>query len=142
MEAPSFQGCDYLGNRLASDGYVVVSVNANRGIAGVNNAPGVDDDGLILARGRLVLRHLETLSNWNKTKGTSKPFLNDVDLFGKLNFTQVGLFGHSRGGEGVLATYSLYSGDPVTDWKIRIGTVDFQGIFELAPTDLRGFSSG
>ena len=59
---PSFRGYDYLGNRLASFGYVVVSVDASRRIALFDVVPGVDDFGLILARGRLVLRHLETLS--------------------------------------------------------------------------------
>lgn len=144
-EVPSYEGYEYLGDRLAGDGYVVVSINANRGIALRNSAPGVVDDfGLIRARGRLVLRHLQILSGWNNNKGTSNPFLSGIDLFRKLDFTQVGLFGHSRGGEGVRAAYNLYSADPDgTDWRMRIGAVTFQAIFELAPTDIRrSFSLG
>src|SRR3954447_12236232 len=56
---PNRRGYDYLAEQLASLGYVVVSINANRGITA---APGVEDDqGLNLRRGRLVLKHLELL---------------------------------------------------------------------------------
>ncbi len=130
-------GYDYLGTRLASRGYVVVSVDAARGIGGLQSVDGVADPALILARGRLVLRQLETLSEWNSNRGASNPFLDDIDLFDKLDFSQVGMFGHSRGGEGVRAAFNLYSADPVTDWRTLIGPVGFQAIFELAPTDIR-----
>jgi hypothetical protein len=138
---PSYQGLDYLGNRLASYGYAVISVDANRGIGGLNQVQGVANDlGLILARGRLVLRHLQTLSGWNDNIGTSNPFLGGIDLFQKLDFTGVGMFGHSRGGEGVMAAYNLYFSDPAgANWRARIGAVGFQGIYELAPTDIRNF---
>ena len=60
IPVPSHAGYAYLAERLASLGYVVVSINANRGI---NAAPGIlGDRGLNLARGRLVLRHLQQLS--------------------------------------------------------------------------------
>src|SRR5438034_2201842 len=64
----SDEGYTYLAERLASWGYIVVSINANRG---VNAAPGystgasVSDRGLNLRRGRLLLRHLEQLYRWN-----------------------------------------------------------------------------
>src|SRR5262245_47612145 len=68
----SDEGYAYLAERLASWGYIVVSINANRG---VNAAPGysmttfpsvsVSDGGLNLRRGRLVLRHLEQLFRWS-----------------------------------------------------------------------------
>jgi hypothetical protein len=138
-EVRSDAGYEYLAKRLAGDGYVVISVDANRGIALVDQAPGVNDPGLILARGRLVLRHLQTLSKWNSVKGESLKNKLGVDLYGKLDFKQVGLFGHSRGGEGMRAAYNLYSTDPAgTDWKKLIGPVTFRGIFELGPTDIRG----
>src|SRR5215510_1480719 len=50
---PSHEGYAYFAERLASWGYIIVSINANRG---VNAAPGViGDPGLNLRRGRLVL---------------------------------------------------------------------------------------
>jgi hypothetical protein len=130
------QGYDYLANKLASHGYVVVSINSNRGI---NAAPGVTGDSfLILARGRLVLRHLQRLSEWNTSGGT--PASLGVSLQGKLDLSQVGLVGHSRGGEGVRAAYNIYTqpGTESTMWHNAIpNPITFKGIFEIGPTDFR-----
>src|SRR5204863_3527690 len=66
-----------------------------------------------------------------------------VNLTGKIDFTNVGLMGHSRGGQGVLAAYNLYrtpSIDPRATpaditWSSRIPGMNIKGIFEIAPTD-------
>src|ERR1700712_703572 len=64
---PNHLGYSYIAERLASQGYMVVSINANRGI---NAAAGVlADRGLNLRRGRLVLRHLMQLAAWNRSGG-------------------------------------------------------------------------
>ncbi len=117
--------------RLASWGYVVISINANRGItAGAGVA---DDAGLNLARGRLVLKHLQTLSEWNTVGGT--PASLGVDLLHRLDLHHVGLMGHSRGGEGMRAAYNLYR-DAGSPWPARIrGGLKIDGIFEFAPAD-------
>ena len=124
-------GYAYLADQLASRGYIVVSINANRGI---NVAPGqANDDYLILARGRLVLKHLQKLSEWHASGGT--PASLGVDLQGKLDFGNVGLMGHSRGGQGVRAAHVLYN-DVGSPWPTRIlRPVGFKAIYELAPTD-------
>jgi hypothetical protein len=129
---PSHAGYSYFADRLASLGYIVVSINANRG---VNAAPGVTGDrGLNLRRGRLVLRHLQKLSRWNS--GAEPPPDGLGDLVGKIDFSHVGLLGHSRGGEGMRAAYNLYQGDPGgTNWQNLIGPVTFEGIFEIGPVD-------
>jgi predicted dienelactone hydrolase len=101
---PSHRGYDYIATELASHGYFVVSINSNRGINNGNAAPG--DPNLIYARGRLVLKHLQRLSDWNR--GATTPGSIGVSLNGKLDLTQVGLMGHSKGGEGVRAAYNLY----------------------------------
>jgi len=131
VPVPNHEGYGYLANKLASLGYFVVSINANRG---VNAAPGVlTDPGLNLRRGALVLRHLELLSQWNHGLGPDdplKPVLNN-----KLDFSQVGLMGHSRGGEGARAAYNLYR-DPASLWPGWIpDPVVFRGIFEIGPVD-------
>ena len=128
---PNHRGYDYLAERLASWGYVVVSINANRGI---NASSGIEEDaGLNLTRGRLILKHLQLLSLWNTAGGT--PDSLGVDLRGKLDFNNLGLMGHSRGGEGVRAAYNLYR-DADSPWPSRIpNKVRFKGIFEFAPVD-------
>ncbi len=126
----SFRGYDYLGEQLASRGYIVVSINANRGIT--CGKPVSDDWGLNLARGRLVLRHLALLSQWNHY-GNAPASIGD--LRGKIDFSEVGMLGHSRGGEGVRAALNLYQ-DPSSIWKSQIkDQVDFKGIFEIGPVD-------
>jgi hypothetical protein len=133
--APSYLGFGYLADSLASWGYVVVSINANLGI---NCGAGITfDDGLVLARGRLILKHLQRLSEWN-TKGSTPASLG-VELQGKLDFSQLALIGHSRGGEGARAAYALYN-DSMSPWPARIpDALTFQGIFEIAPVDGQSF---
>ena len=113
---PSHAGYEYVATELAALGYVVVSINANRGI---NAAPGVPGDpGLNLARGRLMLKHLALLSRWNRDLEPTPPSLG-VSLAGRLDFDNVGLMGHSRGGEGARAAYNQYL-DPESPWPSRI----------------------
>ncbi len=128
---PNHTGYGYLAERLASWGYVVVSINANRGI---NGSPGVEGDlGLNLARGRLVLKHLQLLSQWNTAGGT--PSSLGVDLRGHLDFGELGLMGHSRGGEGMRAAYNLYR-DTGSPWPAKIpDPLTVRGIFEIGPVD-------
>ncbi|HKH46331.1 MAG TPA: hypothetical protein VKM72_16850 [Thermoanaerobaculia bacterium] len=127
---PSHEGYAYLAERLASWGYVVVSINANRGVTA---APAVEGDrGLNLRRGRLVLKHLQTLSQWNTSGGA--PASLGFDVRSTLDLSHVGLLGHSRGGEGVRAAYNLYR-DAGSPWPARIGPVRFEGIFEIGPVD-------
>lgn len=146
---PNHEGYAYLAEQLASRGYLVVSINANRGITagprqdiGTPGNPLIEDSGLNLARGRLILKHLELLSRWNRGLEPTPASLG-FSLRGAINFRKVALVGHSRGGEGARAAYNLYTGrnSDVTlydgiNWKSRIqDAVDFKGIFEIAPVD-------
>ncbi len=129
---PNHLGYAYVAERLASWGYIVVSINANRGITAGGGAFG--DSGLNLARGRLVLKHLQRLSEWNAQPGTTPSTLG-VDLAGKIDFRQVGMMGHSRGGEGVRAAYTQYH-DQGSPWPARIQSpLDVRAIFEIGPVD-------
>ncbi len=66
--APSHEGYAYFAERLASWGYIIVSINANRG---VNAAPGIlGDGGLNLRRGRLILRHIQKLAGMELRVGS------------------------------------------------------------------------
>jgi hypothetical protein len=137
VESPSYLGYEYMATRLASYGYIVVSVNVNRGI---NGGPSLgSDSGLIRARGVMVLRHLQSLSKWNRHGGT--PAGVGAELQGHLDFHNIGMMGHSRGGDGVRSAYNVYtaSGSP---WPGMIeDPITFKGIFEIAPVDFFGYNS-
>lgn len=129
---PNHEGYNYVAETLASWGYVVVSINANRGITcGGGNS---DDWGLILARGRLVLKHLQLWNEWS-TSGGAPSTLGDPDLFkGAVDLTNVGLMGHSRGGEGARAALNLYR-DPASPWVTKIPGLDIRAIYEIGAVD-------
>jgi hypothetical protein len=131
---PNHRGYDYLGRDLAARNYLVVSINTNRGINGVPAPDAAGDEFVIGPRARLLLRHLEQLSHWDA--GTEPtPAEVGVDLAGHIDFSEVGLFGHSRGGEGVRLAYREYRRSD-SPWPALIESpVNFRGIFELAPTD-------
>jgi hypothetical protein len=137
---PSSFGYDYLADQLASWGYIVVSIDANRGIGGIDAPLNVlNDPKLIRARGVLVLRHLQQLSGWNRNGGT--PSSVGVELQNHVDFSNVGLMGHSRGGEGVRAAFNLYE-DPTQNWQPLIPGLTVRGIFEIAPTDFGTTETG
>jgi hypothetical protein len=129
---PNHLGYAYAASELAARGFIVVSINANLGITCGGGVAG--DSGLNLARGRLVLKHLQRLSEWNRGV-SSTPVSIGADLTGHLDLSRVGLMGHSRGGEGQRAAYQQYraAGSP---WPARVvDPVSFLGIFEIGPVD-------
>jgi len=93
---PNHLGYSYAAEELASQGAWVVSINANRGIT-CNSGSG-DDSGLNLARGRLVLRHLEMLRKWSGQEGGAPASvgLGESEWKDRIDFSDVGLMGHSR----------------------------------------------
>ena len=116
---PSYQGYDYIAEKLASNGYVVVSVSAN-GINAYDN--NVTDLGM-QARAELIQRHLQ---QWNTFRTTgAAPF--GTKFVGKVDLTRVGTMGHSRGGEGVVKhyAYNLSQGSPY----------GVKAVFPLAPVN-------
>ncbi|TCJ01131.1 MFS transporter [Cytobacillus praedii] len=88
-------GYEYLGNLLASRGYIVVSIDENFLNASPYNdlflvSPLVNESP---ARGLLLLEHLQTWKEWNSTK-------NNL-FYQKVDMEQIALIGHSRGGEAI-----------------------------------------
>lgn len=130
---PSHEGFNYFASHLATYGYIVVSINSNRGISCGDSLD--DDFGLILARGRLVLKHIETWHRW-ATKGDAPAGLGVAAnaFVGAVDLGHVGLLGHSRGGEGMRAAYNLYR-DSDSPWRARIPGLDIRGIFEIGSVD-------
>lgn len=129
---PNHEGYNYAAENLASWGYVVVSINANRGITcGGGDS---DDWGLILARGRLVLKHLQLWNEWSTTGGAPTSLGDPNQFVNAIDIANVGLMGHSRGGEGVRAALNLFR-DPGNVWAARIPGLDIRAIYEIGAVD-------
>lgn len=129
---PNHEGYAYLAHNLASWGYWVVSINANRGI---NCGGGIEGDaGLNLTRGKLVLKHLSLLYKWNSQGGAPDSLGLGNTLNDKIDFGNVGYFGHSRGGEGMRAAYNLYL-DPGSPWPEKIPGLKVKAIYEIGAVD-------
>ena len=128
MQEYSDPGYAYLGELLASRGFITVSVDENfinsSWDEGFNNRE-------IPARAWLLLQHLRQWRTWNRAEGT--PFSGKVDL------QNIALVGHSRGGEAapVAARFNTLPAFP-DDAK---ETFDFgfsiESVVALAPTDYR-----
>jgi len=130
---PNHLGYAYMAEELASYGYIIVSINANRGITAGAGLP--DDRGLNLMRGRLILRHLALLSGWNKGGGSiAPPATLGFNPVGAMDFNEVGLMGHSRGGEGARAALQQLR-DAGSPFPALIGKIDIRSIFEIGPVD-------
>ncbi len=116
----SYEGYDYLATNLASHGYIVASISANAISATDNSSP---DYGMA-ARGELVQHHLDLWNNWNSV--SSAPF--GATFVGKVDMTNIGTLGHSRGGEGVIenALYNISLGSPYgINAVLTLAPVDF-----------------
>jgi hypothetical protein len=91
---PNYEGYDYIARRLASYGFVVVSISGN----GVNVLGNQVDDTGMRQRGLLVEKHIDLWRDWSTIGG--EPF-GDTFL-GSIDLDRIGTMGHSRGGEGVV----------------------------------------
>lgn len=116
---PSYRGYDGPAKALASNGYQVVSISANA----VNAFDGGVYDQGAQARAELILDHLALWKKWS-TIGDG-PF--GKKFVGKVDLRNIGLMGHSRGGEGV-ARAAVLNAD-------RGGQYGIRAVLPLAPTD-------
>ena len=116
---PSYLGYDYLGEYLASNGYVVVSVDENmcNGLSNENDA-----------RAILLLENIKALLLENQKQ--------DSLLYGLIDSDKITIAGHSRGGEMVATAYLFNDLDAYPD----SGNIKFDyhfnisSIIAIAPT--------
>lgn len=97
MSAFSDTGYTYLGNLLASQGFIFVSVDEN--FLNSNYFDRWSDLDEVPARGWLLLKHLSEWKKWNEI--AESPFYRKVDM------NNIGLIGHSRGGEAIVTAKAL-----------------------------------
>lgn len=96
MSEFSDTGYAYLGELLASRGFIFVSVDENFLNGGLFHDPPKQQ----AVRGWLLLEHLKLWQRWNQSAGN--PFFRKVD------WANIALMGHSRGGEAA-ATAALFN---------------------------------
>lgn len=121
MKQFSDPGYGYLGELLASRGYILASVDENflnGNIRGENDA-----------RGWMLLQHLKVWKGFNDSTGS--PFHGKVDL------TNIALMGHSRGGEAVAVAgafnrLSHYPDDATIPFEFNFG---IKALVAIAPID-------
>ncbi len=114
-------GYGYLGELLASRGFILVSVDENF----INGGLRGESDG----RAWMLLKHLEVWKKWNDS--VSGPFSHKVDM------SRIALMGHSRGGEavGIAAAFnrlSHYPDDANVKFNFNFG---IKSVFAIAPVD-------
>ncbi|HEY3569638.1 MAG TPA: S8 family serine peptidase [Thermoanaerobaculia bacterium] len=116
----NFRGYEYLQTQLARMGIISVSVDCN-----ATNCVGLSPENIRLRAGLLLaaLRHFRGLHT-----GAGTPFS------GKIDFSHVAFFGHSRGAEAVLVAAE---GLPTAS---GLAGVTLRGVLSLAPTDAHASS--
>ncbi|MEO1262808.1 MAG: hypothetical protein AAFZ15_28630 [Bacteroidota bacterium] len=124
----SDNGYGYLGELLASRGFITVSVDENF----INGHWSGDFRGKEMpTRAWLLLKHLEQWKEWNNTAGH--------DLANKVDLDNILLIGHSRGGEAVSIAAAFNRLPHFPDDALEAFNFNFniKGIVTLAPTDYR-----
>src|SRR5699024_8949175 len=127
MEYMSTSGYDYLGEQLASHGFIAISVDED--FINYSNIFGSPNRNYEL-RAWMMMQHLAELQQMNKDENSL--------LYQKINFDQVGLMGHSRGGQAVamLADYERFFSAPEDQELLEsMEDISIEGIVAIAPTD-------
>ena len=124
----SDDGYGYLGELLASRGFIAVSVDENF----INAHWSGDFRGKeMAARAWLLLKHLEQWEKWNNSLSH--------DLANKIDMENILLIGHSRGGEAVSIAAAFNKLKYFPDNAMERFNFNFgiKGIVSIAPTDYR-----
>ncbi len=125
MQEFSDPGYAYLGRHLAGRGFILVSVDENFFNGAVQGGLRGENDG----RGWMLLQHFKVWREWNQTEGN--PFYQKVDM------ENLGLIGHSRGGEaaaiaGAFNRLKYYPDDATVEFDFNF---NLKAIISIAPSD-------
>jgi dienelactone hydrolase len=125
MEDYSDKGYAYLGELLASQGFITVSVDENFLNGSWSGDMGNEND----VRAWILLKHLEVMQRWNKS-------VNNV-FYEKVDMENIALVGHSRGGEAVATAtvfnkLTYYPNDADINFNFHF---NIKAVVAIAPTD-------
>ena len=124
MEQFSDEGYAYLGEMIASRGFIAVSVDENfLNYSFWGNIP--DND--MKVRAWMLLKHLQQIETFNEQ--ADSPFYHRVDL------QQVALIGHSRGGQAVAMAADRSAWFDKDKTLASLDAVKIQAVVAIAPTD-------
>ncbi|MBA9085795.1 dienelactone hydrolase [Fontibacillus solani] len=124
MEDYSDDGYAYLGELLASRGFIAVSVDEN--FLNYSVWTGIPDNDM-QTRAWILLKHLQQIDKFAVDPSTS--FYNKVD------FSQIGLIGHSRGGQAVAMAADYKHWFALDTTLADIDEFNIQAVAAIAPTD-------
>lgn len=127
MEDYSDGGYGYIGELLASRGFIAISVDENFLNYSVwSNIPNND----IKIRAWILLKHLQQIESFSEQ--SDSPFYN------KVNLDQIALIGHSRGGQAVAMAADAnkwFLSDPNLKTDLTNKNFSIKAVVALAPTD-------
>lgn len=121
----SDEGYGYLGELLASRGYIIASVDENFLNWGITGNLKVEND----CRAWVLLKHLQVWRDWSEDR--------DSMFFEKIDLDNIGLMGHSRGGEAVAIAASFnrltrYPDDATVEFDFDF---NINAVIAIAPVD-------
>lgn len=124
-------GYDYLGELLASRGFIFISIDENfLNLSNYNDMVilnGLKDEND--ARGWMMLEHVRALQKWNESKGNI--------LYKKIDMDSIAVMGHSRGGEAaaIAAAFNKLKAYP-DNGNIKFDyDFNIRSVMAIAPTD-------
>ncbi|RCX20487.1 chlorophyllase-like protein [Fontibacillus phaseoli] len=124
MEDYSDDGYAYLGKLLASRGFIAVSVDEN--FLNYSVWTGIPDNDMKV-RAWMLLKHLQQIGSFAENPDT--PFYDAVD------FGQIGLIGHSRGGQAVSMAFDYKRWFAADSTLKNMDNYQIRAIAAIAPTD-------
>ncbi|SFE35316.1 Alpha/beta hydrolase family protein [Paenibacillus algorifonticola] len=124
MEEFSDAGYAYLGELLASRGFIAISVDEN--FLNYSVWSGIPEQDMKM-RAWILLKHIQQIQSFST--------MADNPFYSKVDFSKVSLIGHSRGGQAVAMAVDYKRWFAEDEGLSSMAQIDFASVVALAPTD-------